>query len=183
MTRAQIKSLSPGQRVMLDDGCPLPCLLRSEPHDLRPQTTFLANVTRTRDESPETVAFRAQVEEERLAKARAKIMRMKQRFETKAIDFNKFRWDSRRNKFVPIEPGTTRSAPVVKAPRQDSAVAARGEITPAGAVTKANAEAIARLNGIWKDSYEKLRGTGRIVMTVSNVLKGIVKRGGTVKWN
>lgn len=181
--------LSTPQRLMRDDGLPAKLFLTDEQRAKawagRTLTVvpFIATA-KTRDESPETAAFRAQVEEQRRLKSLAGITRMKTRFASKAIDYTKMCWDARRAKFVPVEPGTTKPAPVVKAPRRDSAVPPKVEITPIGAATlsKDNAEAVARLNGVWKDSYEKLRGTGRIVMTVSNVLKGLVKRGGTVKW-
>lgn len=106
---------------------------------------------------------------------------MKLRMASKAIDFKKVRWDARRNKFVPLEGGTTKSAPV--APSVSAQPVNRGCAAGAGTLTKDNAEAVARLNGVWKPEYEKLRGTGRIVMTVGNVLKGLVKKGGEVKWN
>ncbi len=121
-------------------------------------------------------SFAEVIEGERLMKSRAKITKMKQRFETKAIDFTKVRWDARRNKFVPLEPAVVVAKTAPKIMAADVA-------TGLQKITKANAEAIAKLNGVWKPEYEKLRGTGRIVMTVGNVLKGLVKRGGSVKWN
>ena len=129
--------------------------------------------------------FAARSEEERLAHSRAQIARMKQRFESKKIDFSKMRWDARRARFVPVD---VTSAPVVRAPPNTAERLPEREPAEAGAedwsrVTKDTAEHIARLNGIWRDSYEKLRGTGRIVMTVCNVLKGKAKRGEEIKWD
>lgn len=128
--------------------------------------------------------FAARSEEERLAHSRAQIARMKLRFESKKTDHSQMRWDARRARFVPVAvlPPRRFVAPLNTAERLP-------ERKPAGAgaedwsrVTKDNAEAIARLNGVWKDSYEKLRGTGRIVMTICNVLKGKARRGEEIKW-
>jgi hypothetical protein len=189
--------LTPSQRAMVDDGCPLRCI--ATPENQRrseeawrkspPRAVPFAEIKTTRNEDEATAAFRAQVEAERVAKSRAQIVRMKQRFATKAIDFSKVRWDARRNKFVPLtgdrpNPGNT-ILTKAETPALVRKVAARAqELADADQprVTKDNAEAVARLNGVWKPEYEKLRGTGRIVMTVGNVLKGLVKRGGTVKW-
>lgn len=184
--------MNKSQQIMVAEGLPRACILTDAQRakawqGVKLQAIPLFRLT-PKDESPETKAFRAQVEAERRQKSLAQIAKMKTRFAAKAIDYTKMRWDARRNKFVPIEPGTTKSVPAVKAPSGDSAVKARRETTPAGTdidwsrITTETAEALARLNGVWKDSYEKLRGTGRIVMTVSNVLKGKVKRGEAVKW-
>lgn len=176
------------KQIMIKDGAPRALFLTPEARREAWQGRTLTIVSfiepRTRDEDEATAAFRAQVEAERRQKSLAGIQRMKNRFASKAIDYSKMRWDARRNKFMPMEVGTTKSAPAVKAPSRDSAVSSRVETTPAGVdrITKDNAEAIAKLNGVWKDSYEKLRGTGRIVMTVKNVLKGITRKGGVVKW-
>lgn len=179
--------LKPYQQMLVDDGLPLACIATPQTMararkywDAHPPVSVpFAQIGRTRDESPETKAFRAQEEERKRLKSLAGIARMKTRFASKAIDYSKFRWDARRNKFVPIEPGTTKSAPAVNnidKPRRESTFA--GTVT----LTKNNAEAVAKLNSAWKPEYEKLRGTGRIVMTIGNILRGKIKRGEIVKW-
>lgn len=189
--------LTPAQQMMVEDGFPRELLWTPEqraawwvanPPKAMPLIEF--NKPRTADDAA-TAAFRAQVEEERRLKSLAKIDRMKVRQAGKAIDHSKMRWDARRNKFVemghvyapnqgvsrtPHQPEQVQPAPKVRpAPQTGSQVA--GQV-----VTKDTAEQIAKLNGIWKPEYEKLRGTGRIVMTVGNVLKGKAKRGEEIKW-
>lgn len=190
--------LSPGQKLMVQDG--FPAVLFATPaqraadwvkNPPKPLPRIEFNRQRTPDDEA-TAAFRAQEEERRRAQSRAKIERMKLRMASKEIDHSKMRWDARRAKFVPIGPWAVKPAslpaavrvPVGSTPR----VAASAPIRQSAGsedwsrVNKDNAEAIAKLNGVWKDSYEKLRGTGRIVMTVCNVLKGKVKRGEGVIW-
>lgn len=182
------------QRLMRDDGLPAICFLTPEVRGKawvgRTLTVipFIAT-NKTRDETPETAAFRARVEEERRLKSLAGIQRMKNRFAAKAVDYSKMRWDARRAKFVPLtgDKPVTPSAPVVQAFNRSSATPVSREITPTGAdnwsrVTKDTARTLAELNGVWDDKYAKLSG-GLLVMTVTNRLKGIVKRGGTVRWS
>lgn len=183
------------KQLMVADGAPKALFMTPEQRRKawagRPLTVPVF-VQLQRDESEEVKAMRERLKAEATIALKNRIARAEARKANAKIDYSKMRWDARRNRFVPLEPwatkpapsGTTESAPAVKAPRRDSAVKARGETTPAGAdiVTKDNAEAVARLNNVWKPEYEKLRGTGRIVMTVGNLLRGIVKRGGTVKW-
>lgn len=187
--------LSPGQRAMVDDGCPIACMPTPKEQAAykawcatNPPTVIPAFRLEVRDETAETAAFRAAEEERRRQKSLAGIARMKNRFATKAIDHSKMRWDQRRNKFVEDVARSPAPAPKSASDIRPSAPATKGPTGPAakpagaGTLTKDNAETLAKLNGVWKDSYEKLRGTGRIVMTVKNVLNGITKRGGTVKW-
>lgn len=191
--------LKPYQQMLVDDGLPLACIATPQTMararkywDAHPPISIpFAQIDRTRDESPETKAFRAQEEERKRLKSLAGIARMKTRFASKAIDYTKMRWDARRNKFVPIEPGTPKLGSSERlGPQYDGTRSINSSSMPDGRrhddrphqLTKDNAEAVAKLNGVWKDSYEKLRGTGRIVMTVGNTLKGITKRGGMVKW-
>jgi len=199
------------KQLMVADGAPKALFLTPEQRNKAWQgvplrTPVFAQIEK-RDEDEATKAFRAQMEEERRQKSLAGIQRMKNRFAAKAIDYSKMRWDARRNKFVPIDVGTPGSVPAVKTSRPDSAVARVRETTPAGTdnwiypaapkfkfppkatdghdwsrITKDTAEKIAKLNSAWKPEYEKLRGTGRIVMTIGNILKGRVKRGETIKW-
>lgn len=177
------------RQLMIADGAPRALFLtpdqRAKAWAGRALTPAPLFVSVPKSETPETAAFRAQEEERRRLKSLAGISRMKARFVTKAIDYSKMRWDPRRGKFVPdigskpkLEPHVTALIETIKQ---------RYYVTDTGAIdwsclTKDNAEAVAKLNGVWKDSYEKLRGTGRIVMTVGNMLKGIAKRGGEVKW-
>lgn len=195
------------KQIMIKDGAPRALFLTPEARRKAWQGRTLTTIpfieVRKRDEDETTAAFRIQFEAERRQKSLAGIAKMKNRFAAKAaakVDYSKMRWDARRNKFVPMEVGTMGNVvdnrsdgrkPDKSPPR--TAVAgtpAQREVkgSPQGLadgshqITKDNAEAIAKLNGVWKDSYEKLRGTGRIVMTVGNVLKGITRKGGVVKW-
>lgn len=200
--------LKPYQQMLVDDGLPLACIATPQTMararkywDAHPPVSVpFAQIDRTRDESPETKAFRAQEEERKRLKSLAGIARMKTRFASKAIDYTKFRWDARRNKFVPITGDRHVPAPdqgLARLPDRPAqtkpAITQNQRIRPVtqrldetgqdwSRLNKDTAETLARLNGVWKDSYEKLRGTGRIVMTVGNILKGIAKRGGMVKW-
>lgn len=49
------------------------------------------------------------------------------------------------------------------------------------AVTKDNAERIAKLNGVWKDNYGALQA-GLMTMSVKNRLKRLVKEGHSIVW-
>ncbi len=189
------------QQLMIEDGLPpellIPQSVRNDAwrdFPLRSIPLF-DRMDRTRNEDEATAAFRAQVEEEKKQKARAQIARMKNRFAAKEIDHSKMRWDPRKSRFVEDRFGVKPAAPPVEQPKpkvKQQSYAHHAEFLngpdTVGAidwsrVNKDNAEAVARLNGVWKDSYEKLRGTGRIVMTVCNVLKGKVRRGEEVRWN
>lgn len=190
--------LTPAQKLMVKDG--FPAALFATPaqraawwdrHPPRAMPLIEFNKSRTEDDAA-TAAFRVQEEERRKVQSRAKIDRMKLRFASKAIDHSKMRWDQRRNKFVEDTIGARPAVVLVQpeplgrvdaGPRKQRIDAALIATEDWSRVTKDNAEAIARLNGVWKDSYEKLRGTGRIVMTVCNILKGKVRRGEEVKWN
>lgn len=181
--------MTPSQKIMIADGVPRALFLTPEARrkawlGVTVRTPVFAETWLTRNEDADTTAFRAQEDERRRQKSLAQIGRMKARLAAKAskIDYDTMRWDPRRSKFVPDN--GTKLAPVLSCsvPSGRSEPAVMPVCTGAGTLTKDNAEAVARLNGVWKDSYDKLRGTGRIVMTVGNVLKGLVKRGGTVKW-
>ncbi len=186
------------KQIMIKDGAPKALFLTPEArrkawNGVVLRSVPFAQIKVTRDESPETQAFRAQVEEERRLKSLAQIGKMKARFKAKAnpVDYSKMRWDPRRNKFVPDtghEPVNQPAPETTSAPYKPVALPNR-KAANSGAgtddwsrITKNTAEAVARLNSVWKPDYEKLRGTGRIVMTTKNLLRGIAKRGGTVKW-
>lgn len=215
------------KQLMVRDGAPAALFLTPAQRAKAWQGVTLRSIplfqAAPKDESPETKAFRAQEEERRRLKSLEGIARMKLRMASKAIDFNKVRWDARRNKFVPLEDGTTEFAPTVKVLSSGSAAGARDETTPVGAniptrqqlaiqqtmnkihadrraatavkiakrqlgadpiwsrVNKDTARDLAQLNGVWDDKYAKLSG-GLLVMTVTNRLKGLVKKGGEVKW-
>ena len=147
-----------------------------------------ASVSRTRNEDAATAAFRAQEEARRKAHTMASISKMKTRIETKKIDHTKMRWNPRLSRFEPDVFQTTKPTTAVKAPVRDSAVRTTGaSLAPAvvgngwSRVTKDTAQRLAKLNSVWDDKYAKLSG-GLLVMTVTNRLKGLVKKGGTVKW-
>lgn len=194
--------MTPMQKLMVKDGLPKSLLLsvdeRRAAWEANPPRPMPLYDPKPRTSDAETLRVAAELEEQRKAHARAKIERMKLKFASKAIDHSKMRWDQRLGKFVedhhvPVltsNKGVTRGCPAKKdqsASQANTAGPARSETRTQGAgdkvVTKDNAEQIAKLNGVWKDSYAALRGTGRIVMTVGNVLKGIVKKGGEIKWN
>lgn len=192
--------LSRAQTMMVDDGFPKE-LFRTpaQRHDYweahPPRAMPLFELNKARDESPETAAFRAQEEERRRLKSLEGIARMKARMATKAIGFSKVRWDARRNKFVPLAGGTTKSAPTALS--MSAQPVNRGRVVEAGTpgkatvnrvtdpiwfrVNKGTAAALAKLNGVWDDKYAKLSG-GLLVMSVTNRLKGLIKKGGEVKW-
>lgn len=199
--------LTNSQCLMRDDGLPVACILTPAQRakawaGVVIRSVPFANVKTTRDDSDETKAFRAQEEERRRLKSLASIAKMKAKFAAKAnpVDYTKMRWDARRAKFVPLtgtkptdsgqEPAKVREArtalPHQRLPTQTGkareAPVKADKLALSGQLTKDSAERLAKLNGVWKDDYEKLRGTGRIVMTVGNLLRGIAKRGGTVKW-
>lgn len=190
------------KQIMISDGAPKALFLTPEQRKkawagVVIRSVPFAQIKATRDESEETKIFRAQVEEERRQKSLAQIGKMKARFAAKAnpVDYSKMRWDPRKSKFVP-DTGHKPAPMAVPVPTPEPyakdwkrPAAPKFKFPPKPAdghdwslITKGTAEAIAKLNGVWKPDYEKLRGTGRIVMTVGNVLKGLVKRGGTVKW-
>lgn len=178
--------LKPYQRDMIDDGLPLKCvatdatIARARKYwDEHPPVTIpFARVNVTRDESPETKAFRAAEDERRRLKSLAGISRMKARFVSKAIDYSKMSWDARRNKFVPLVGDKPVSQPM---PIMEAEMAKACDDHNWSRVTKDTAKALAFLNGVWDPKYERLSG-GLLVMTVTNRLKGVVKRGGQIKW-
>lgn len=185
--------LTRAQKMMVEDGFPkelfrTPAQRHAYWEANPPRAMPLFEINKTRDESPETAAFRVQEEERRRLKSLAGIQRMKTRFETKKVDFSKVRWDARRNKFVPLE-GAPVNTILTKAdvPALERKVAARAlqlELADHDwfRVNKDTARDLAQLNGVWDDKYAKLSG-GLLVMTVTNRLKGLVKKGGEVKWN
>lgn len=196
------RKLSRAHQMMVEDGAPL-CILATPENQRRseeawrkfpPRAIPFAEVKVTRNEDADTTAFRAAEDERRRQKSLAQIGKMKARLAAKAskVDYSKTRWDPRKSKFVE-DNGTTPNPVLAAEPVTRSSGASRErkadrsnrefKSPDRGQLTKDNAETIARLNGVWKDSYEKLRGTGRIVMTVGNVLKGLVQRGGEVRWN
>ena len=181
----------------------IPQEVRRKAWEKRPPVAIpFARVEHTRQEDEATQRFRAEEAERKRIKSLDRISKMKSRLSAKAIDHSRMRWDPRKNKFVEdvvlpkpkvsvtgrfidksqpnvqTVPMKTRE---VKAIRNAFVKASQADIDWSR-ITKDTAEEIAKLNGVWKDSYEKLRGTGRIVMTVANVLKGVVRRGGEVKW-
>lgn len=187
--------LSAPQRLMHKDGAPAALFMTPEQRRKawtgRPLTTIPLYAATPKDESDETRAFRARVEEERRLKSLAGIARMKTRIASKAIDYSRMRWDARRAKFVP----NTGSKPVAQP--EELTLDGRPVFKPGvfkmklpalpvatgdySRVTKDTARELAELNGVWADKYEKLSG-GLLVMTVTNRLKGLVKKGGEVKW-
>lgn len=185
--------------------------VRAEAWVGRPLTTIPLFQAAPKDESAETKAFRVQEEERRRLKSLEGIARMKLRMATKAIDFSKVRWDARRNKFVPLEgnvmpksepPGllsikrglaTVNRAVEEMALQQRCTQQTRDKIDadrhakakPVDPiwfrVNKDTARRLAELNGVWDDKYAKLSG-GLLVMTVTNRMKGLVKKGIEIKW-
>ena len=165
-----------------------------------------ASVTRTRNEDAATVAFRAEAERRRKLEVQNSLARMKARIQAKKIDYTKVRWNPRVCKFEEIGPATknTRAGATTGETRVAKSVRTVGSIPATGAsfidqidtsakighdatgidwacVAKDTARRLAELNGVWDDKYAKLSG-GLLVMTVTNRLKGLVKRGGAVKW-
>lgn len=180
------------KRLMQADGAPAALFMtaaqRAKAWAGRPLTTIPLFQAAPKDESAETRAFRAQDEERRRLKSLEGIARMKLRMATKTTDFSKVRWDARRNKFVPLEGAAVKNTILTKAdiPALGRKVAARAlqlelEDHDWSRVNKDTAATIAKSNGVWDDKYTKLSG-GLLVMTVTNRLKSLVKKGGEVKW-
>lgn len=164
--------LTPSQRALAWEGV----TLRAVP------AFTSASVSRTRDEDAATTAFREQEEARRKAKSMAGIARMKTRIETKKIDYTKMRWNPRKSRFEPDEIGrVAQRAEQACVSRTDYAGSSPAAPTNIDAVNKDTAERLARLNGVWDDKYTKLSG-GLLVMTVKNRLKGLIKKGGTIRW-
>jgi len=193
------------QRLMVEDGFPAELFRTVEQRraywDAHPPVA-IPLFKLQRDEDAETRAMRERLRQEEITALRSRLARSARRKAAKAIDFSKMRWDSRRNRFVPdVMPGTTKSAPVRSAyhnigerlPKREPAVTGAGTrtiinklATAPGCedwsrVTKDTARALAELNGVWDDKYAKLSG-GLLVMTVTNRLKGLVRRGEAVRW-
>lgn len=191
-------TLTRAQKMMIEDGFPRGLFRTTEQRHAYweanpPRAMPLFELNKARDESPETAAFRAQEEERRRLKSLEGIARMKLRMVTKAIDFSKVRWDARRNKFVPLEGQMAKTDPherdrgIVHRPAHPMEKQSfRPEPKPVDPiwfrVNKDTARDLARLNGVWDDKYAKLSG-GLLVMTVTNRLKGLIKKGAEVKWN
>lgn len=140
---------------------------------------------RIRDEDPATEQFRRELEEHKRAKSLARISKMKARQESK--DRTGMRWNLKRSRWEP-DPFYVASAPkasaLVRTPAAPkvSAKVPVNDATDWSRVTKDTAQHLAKANGVWDDKYAKLKD-GLLVMTVTNRLKGVVKRGGQVKWN
>lgn len=175
----------------------IPQEVRRKAWEKRPPVAIpFARVEHTRQEDEATQRFRAEEAERKRIKSLDRISKMKSRLSAKAIDHSRMRWDPRKNKFVEdayVSAPDKRVSRPVHTPVKSQSKAKAGPVRNVPVqvqqvdvdwlkITKDTAEEIAKLNGVWKDSYEKLRGTGRIVMTVANVLKGVVRRGGEVKW-
>lgn len=178
------------RQIMIADGAPkglfLTAAQRAKAWAGRPLTTESQSrsgvslfQSTPKSETAETAAFRAQVEEERRLKSLAGIQRMKNRFAAKAVDYSKMRWDARRAKFVPID------VPVLRPTAPRNLVVLQEIINrqhdSLQRVDYANARRLAEINGVWDDKYTKLSG-GLLVMTITNRLKGLVKKGGMMRW-
>jgi hypothetical protein len=193
--------LTPSQRLMADDGAPSICFLTAEQRaawwKANPAVAMPAFSLEVRADDEATRKFRAEEAERRRLASLASIARMKNRMASKKVDFTKMRWDARRNKFVEDHNALqSPRTPVAQIPPRPMAIASKrilavgrghrvsglSDSVDWSRVTKDNAEAVARLNSIWKPEYEKLRGTGRIVMTVLNILRNKIKRQETVLW-
>ncbi len=184
------------KQMMLKDGAPAALFVtptqRVKAWANRPLTTVPLFQATPRNESAETKAFRAQEDERRRLKSLQQIGKMKARMMTKKVDHDLMRWDPKTCRFVEdtgvkaeptpekIEEWKRPAAPKFKFPPKP--VKARPVVEGEWSrVTKDTARALAQLNGVWEPEYEKLSG-GLLVMTVTNRLKGLVKKGGVVKW-
>lgn len=198
--------LTPSQRLMADDGAPSVCFAtpaqRAAWWKANPPAAMPAFQLQVRNPDAATVEFAAQEAERRRLKSLAGIARMKNRIAAKKVDLTKCRWDPRRNRFVEDnmsnsshdrDRGVVHTPPHPKEKQSFSPTRHRVEgdqklrdnqvlNTDWSRVTKDSARTLAELNGIWDDKYEKLSG-GLLVMTVTNRLKGLVKKGGAVRWN
>lgn len=148
----------------------------------RPAPAFVPVAIKSED--PATEQFRLELEEQKRIKSLARIAKMKQRKESK--DRTGMRWNLRRCRWEPdpfYVPQPSKPSALVRPVRisKPSAKVPAGDSNDWSRVTKATAEMLARSNGVWDDKYAKLKD-GLLVMTVTNRLKGLVKRGGSVKW-
>jgi hypothetical protein len=140
---------------------------------------------RIRDsEDPATEQFRKELEEQKRQKSLARISKMKQRKESK--DHTGMRWNLRRCRWEPdpfYTPQPSKPSALVRSVQvpKPSAKVPAGDTNDWSRVTKDTAKTLAEANGVWDDKYLKLKD-GLLVMTVTNRLKGLVKRGGSVKW-
>lgn len=205
--------LTPQQRMMVKDGLPAACIMtpaqRAKAWERNPPRPMeFVNTRVTRNEDAATQAFRAEQEELRKRKVQASLEKMKRRVAAKAIDHTRYRWDPRKGQFV-LDPYMAAAAERERKDRiaksglilptdRHMALAEAGRMKQTGSgpklkplvavpgdwayVKSDTARRLAELNGVWDDKYAKLTG-GLLVMSVRNRLKGLVKRGGTVKWN
>lgn len=189
--------MTPSHKIMISDGAPKALFLTPEARKkawrgVAIRSVPFAQIATTRNESEETKAFRAQVEEARRQKSLAQIGKMKARFATKTIDYSKVRWDPRKSKFVP-DTGTKPVAVPVPTPEPYAKdwvrpAAPKFKFPPRATdghdwsrVTGTNARDLLMLNRVWHEKHDKLKG-GLLVMTTRNLLKGLVKKGGEVRW-
>lgn len=188
--------LTATQRQMVEGGFPA-CLIVTPAETARrakywesnpPRAMPLFQLDKTRDEDGATAAFRAQETERRRLNSLRQIDRMKARMAMKKIDHSKMRWDPRRNRFVE-DTGMRRTAletvRIIDAAPSDKRAQVAGQMLVEGQdwsrVNKDTARTLAELNGVWDAKYEKLSG-GLLVMTISNKLKTLVKKGETIEW-
>ncbi len=197
------------KQMMLKDGAPAALFMtptqRAKAWSGRPLTTVPLFQAVPKNEDVATKAFRAQEDERRRLKSLQQIGKMKARMMTKKIDHDLMRWDPRTCRFVEdtgakAEPTIDhdRDRGVVHLPRHPKEKQSFAEPRKVlkrtqTAIDKAidtlywarvkshNARQLAELNGVWEQKYEKLSG-GLLVMTVTNRLKGLVSKGGEVKW-
>lgn len=197
------------KQIMMADGAPkglfLTAAQRAKTWEGRSLTT-VPMFKVVRDDTPETAAFRVQAKADAIVALKNRLARSAARKQTKAIDYSKMRWDAMRNKFVEITV-TNRDKMLVerletkqsltKADAKEARalkfigidLAKSPDQTVVGfkmpeswqRVDYANARRLAEINGVWDDKYLKLSG-GLLVMTVTNRLKGLVRKGGTVSW-
>lgn len=169
--------LTKSQSLMVQDGAPKALFLAADRRraawgKVPLRTMEFASIKTTRNEDEATAKFRAEEEARRKAKQNAHFDRLKAKKNATPVDYSKVRWDARRNKFVPQDAVVLKANP----PMVDVVQSVSANLTPKPSigpvVDKINAEAVAKLNGVWDPKYAKLT-PGLLTMTVKNRLKKI----------
>lgn len=137
-----------------------------------------------RERPADVIAFEAAKKE----RENVRLRNLSKRPPAEKIDFNKMRWDSRRNKFVPIfATGGVPSGPSIQV--GDSVlIINRGKRRLAVVTGKYESNAtedelcaLAKRHKVWDDKYAKLT-PGLRAMTIKNRLKALERKGTEIKW-
>jgi hypothetical protein len=183
--------LTKGQQAMLEDGCPLACLLPSDPAgDSRPRTSSRVSAEAIRPRPaltmpplPDTgtTAVLVDAATQHRNKSLTRIAVMKDRAAVKEGQ----RWDAGKARWVP-DAGYTKprtSSALVSPPRSPSKPRNKSDdvATKLLGLTLPEIKQLAVTNKMWKPEYDKL-ALGLARMTLGNRLRAMVKREEKIKW-